>query len=520
MTRHLIGGLAALTLLATAPQAIAGGKDCYGGEDNEAGYRAREAACAAVIAAGADAPTLTRANVSRAYALGGLGRHEEALKAIDTALALSPGDLVAQVARAQTLGSLHRMDDAIAAATDVIKSHPESAGGWWLRGTYWQYGRKDPEKALADYTAAIAADPRHGLSYFYRAKLAPDDAAALPDLDKAAGLEPDDPEIRIARADALQNLHRPKEAVAEYDAALKLDPKNVDALISRAYARLDLEDFKGAEADANRAVALAPKPGAAYFAKCYVFEAEQAIDKAAASYEAAAVALPKDAGVQLALARTRRLQKQYDQALAALDAAEALDAASLEPKDAEVPYQRALVWRERGDFGKAVTQYDIAIGRQPRALTYHMRGWAYAELGNHKAALADFTKAAELEPKSVESFVSKGDEENALDLPDAAMESYRKALAIDPNQVDALAAVAALLMDRGDPAGAAQTYEQALKVAPDESRLWFWLGEVRLEQGDPAEALKLIDRGLKLDPKSKLGLADRGQTLENLGRPA
>nr|QQZ50625.1 tetratricopeptide repeat protein [Phenylobacterium glaciei] len=116
-----------------------------------------------------------------------------------------------------------------------------------------------------------------------------------------------------------------------------------------------------------------------------------------------------------------------------------------------------------------MTQYDIAIGRQPRALTYHMRGLAYAALGNHKAALADFTKAAELEPKSAASFVSKGDEENALDLPAAAMESYRKALGVDPKEVDALAAVAALLVDRGDLAGAAQTYEQALKVAPDES---------------------------------------------------
>nr|QQZ50624.1 hypothetical protein JKL49_03865 [Phenylobacterium glaciei] len=34
---------------------------------------------------------------------------------------------------------------------------------------------------------------------------------------------------------------------------------------------------------------------------------------------------------------------------------------------------------------------------------------------------------------------------------------------------------------------------------------------MRLEQSDPAEALKLIDRGLKLDPKSKLGLTDRGR---------
>ncbi|MDP2008572.1 MAG: tetratricopeptide repeat protein [Phenylobacterium sp.] len=514
MTRHLIGGVAALTLLAAASGAWPA-NPCFSTDEGEAAFKATERACAALIAAGGAAAEITKAHVARSYALADLGRREEALAAADAALALSPDHLPAMMARIHVLSKLDRVEDALATAASAITAHPGSAEARTVRGLLWQHKRSDPERALADFNAAIAADPRDGLSYFYRANLAESDAAALSDLDKAAELEPENAEVRTVRGDTLRMLGRAKEALADYDAALMADPRHEDALAGRVFAKVSLNDQTGAARDAEMALRLNPNSATAQFASGYVLEDAELWDQAAAMYEAAAVGAPDAISVRLGLARVRHAQGKHDAALAALNAAEAI-----EPQDATIPYERARVWASRGEFAKAVTQYDIAIARKPSALNYHMRGFAHSDLKNYKAALADFTKASELMPTSIEALLSKGDAEGELGLTDLALASYRKALAIDPDYVSALTSVAAALVVKGDLAGAGEAYERALKIAPNESRIWIWLGEVRRDQGDYEAALKLVDRGLKLNPKSQSGLSDRADMLNELGRPA
>jgi len=514
MNRHLIGGLAALTLLAAAPTAWAA-NPCFSTEEDEAALKATERACAALIAAGGAAGEITQAHVARSYALADLGRSDEALREADAALALSPNDLPALLARIHNLARADRVDEALASATSAVAAHPGSADALTVRGLLWQHRRSDPERALADFNAAIAADPKDGVAYFYRAELAQDAAAALPDLNKAVALEPESLEIRTVRGDTLRTLGRAKEALADYDTVLKADPRHEDALAGLVFAKVSLDDQAGAARDAETALRLNPNSATAQFASGYVLEDAELWDQAAAMYEAAALGAPDAISAHLGLARVRLAQGKHDAALAALTAAEAV-----EPEDENVPYERARVWASRGEFTKAVAQYDIAIARNPIALNYHMRGFAHSDLKNHKAALADFTKASELMPTSIEALLSKGDAEGELGLIDLALASYRKALAIDPDYVSALTSLAATLAIKGDLAGAGEAYERALKIAPNESRIWIWLGEVRRDQGDYEAALKLVDRGLKLDPKSQAGLSDRADILSELGRPA
>ena len=514
MTRTLLGGLAALALLATATQATAAAVDACLSPAARADHQAREVACAKLIAAGGDIPTMTRAHVARGYSLSVLGRDDEALKAAEAALVLSPDDLNAQMLRVEELDFLGRTDEAFAVATEAIKAHPDKADGWVKRGTLWQYDRKELKPALADYEAAIKADPKAAFPYYYRAGLAPSSAAALLDLDTAVALWPGSAMIHTARGDALAGLGRTRDAIAAYDAALRLNPHDGNALIGRAYDRLKLNDIKGATQDAEAAVAH-EATASALFVRGYVREEAKAWDLAAADYEAAVATAPDRFSYRLGLARVRRAQGRYDEALAALTAAD-----RIEPESADVPAERAQIWVDRGDFAKAVVQYDIAIARSPAAQTYYDRGLAHSALRNHRAALADYGKAAELDPTSPDALTSRGVEEGELGMLDAQAKSLAQALALDPGNLNALSARADAQIAKDDMAGAAQTYEEALKSHPDEPNLWFCLSEIRHDLGDPAEALKAADRGLKLDSKSQLGLKDRATALEGLGRPA
>ena len=72
---------------------------------------------------------------------------------------------------------------------------------------------------------------------------------ALDDLNVAAGLAPDDPEIYAMRAAAYRQLETPDLAEENIDEALKLSPSHPGALLERGYLRRAKGDVEGARAD-------------------------------------------------------------------------------------------------------------------------------------------------------------------------------------------------------------------------------------------------------------------------------
>ncbi len=514
MIKTLLGALGALACLSVGSSAWANQATCLDGAEGQPAIEARVAACAEMIARGGDAATLTDAYRSQAIALSDLKRSDEALKSVDRALALSPDNLFALILRSQILADLNRVDEAIEAATMALKAHPDQAFGWYQRAFLWHRYKSEPAKALADYNAAISADPGRAMPYSLRAELADTPQAALLDLNKAVALDPKDVQFRLDRADVLIELSRVSEAMADYNEALRLEPDNVDAVVGRVYAAGRLGDLKGALKLAEAGRSRLPNVPAIQMALGFAHEMNGNLEPAAIAYQAAST--PKPAFLALtALTRVQRLQGRYDQALATIAAAEAL-----KPDSPFVPLQRGSIWLDQEQYAKAVAQYDLALGREPTAEAFHNRGLAHSGLQDHKAALADFTKAAELDPDRVDTLVSIGHEQAWLEMPEAALKSYDRALTLDPDSIGALVGRADQLAARGDVAGAALAYERAVSVQPDDPDLWLSLAEIRNGQGDLAQSLKLIDRALKLDPKSQLGLTRRAEVLSDLGRPA
>ena len=72
---------------------------------------------------------------------------------------------------------------------------------------------------------------------------------ALDDLNVAAELAPEDPEIYAMRAAAYRQLETPDLAEENIDQALKLSPSHPGALLERGYLRRAKGDIEGARAD-------------------------------------------------------------------------------------------------------------------------------------------------------------------------------------------------------------------------------------------------------------------------------
>jgi tetratricopeptide (TPR) repeat protein len=67
-------------------------------------------------------------------------------------------------------------------------------------------------------------------------------------------------------------------------------------------------------------------------------------------------------------------------------------------KDAVVYNNRALAYKEKGDYAHAIADFTKALRLKPEWFVYYNRGGAYESKGDENAAIADFTKAIQLSP--------------------------------------------------------------------------------------------------------------------------
>ena len=88
--------------------------------------------------------------------------------------------------------------------------------------------------------------------------LAGDPVRAYAAAGQALGLQPNDPELLLDRAEAAASAGYYDKAVADLDHVLKADPGRVDALIYRASANRTLNRLDAALADVEKALTLTP----------------------------------------------------------------------------------------------------------------------------------------------------------------------------------------------------------------------------------------------------------------------
>ena len=90
---------------------------------------------------------------------------------------------------------------------------------------------------------------------------------ALDDLNVAAELTPEDPEVYAMRAAAYRQLETPDLAEENIDQALKLSPSHPGALLERGYLRREKGDIEGARTDWLTVIQTMPGTDIADFAR-------------------------------------------------------------------------------------------------------------------------------------------------------------------------------------------------------------------------------------------------------------
>jgi tetratricopeptide (TPR) repeat protein len=171
---------------------------------------------------------------------------------------------------------------ALTSVQGVLRPYSQGCGKFFTA----QYG-----PAAADFTQALAIEPRFTAALVYRAAAAlytRDYPAALRDCDDARGADGRNPEPWMVRGEVHMRMGgKEEEAVKDFTEAIQVDPRFSSPYTGRAQAYRALGSYDKAITDHNTAVTLAPDDPYARNSRGVTYARMKDWDRAVQDYEKA-----------------------------------------------------------------------------------------------------------------------------------------------------------------------------------------------------------------------------------------
>ena len=202
--------------------------------------------------------------------------------------------------------------------------------------------------------------------------------------------------MHLHRGYAWGNKGEYDNAIADFTEAIRLgrelDRVNADRYRSRAWS--DKGQLDKAEADFNEAIRLHPKNAGIFVLRGNCRQARGEYDTAIADYDQALRLDPKNARAFLREAgpSIRRAVRPGHRRLRSLHRART-------PKDPSYYYGRASAWHCKGVYERAIADYTRAIQLDPKNVdAYYYRGRSWIARAGLDKAIADYSQAIRLDP--------------------------------------------------------------------------------------------------------------------------
>jgi len=172
------------------------------------------------------------------------------------------------------------------------------------------------------------------------------------------------------------------------------------------------------------------------------------------------------------------------------------------PTDAKTYYQMGNDFYEKGDYDKAIENYNMAILLNPIfSEAYFNRALAYYQLKNFDKSIADYTKSMELDPQNPIIYNNRGDSFYRKQDFQSAVKDYDKAIALNPNYLKAF-------YNRGLSYASIEEYEKAVedftkvvKLKPDFAEAYHLRGLAYEYAGTLSSAIADYEKALELNPE-------------------
>ncbi len=198
------------------------------------------------------------------------------------------------------------------------------------------------------------------------------------------------------------------------------------------------------------------------------------------------------------------------------------DASLVESPLDDVAYNNhGLVRYDQGDKQGAIADFSKAVELNPRnATAYCNRGIAHADLGDKRSALSDFDTALTIDPNLAIAYNHRGLVYSDLGDKRQAIADYSEALRIQPDYATAYFNRGAARSKIGDFQGAIADYSEAIRLKPDYANAYFNRGFAYQQTGDKAAAIADYDEALQADAQFAAAYNNRGFVRYEVGDTA
>jgi tetratricopeptide (TPR) repeat protein len=346
---------------------------------------------------------------------------------------------------------------------------------------------------------------------------------------KAAGGDPfsmgllglSDAGRRARRAESHWRRGEGRQALDECERSIALDPTDPHAYGVRGLIRREAGRFEEAEADCNEAVTRGLEHPEVYLARAVAREALGRPDEALADCDAALKLAPEHPGAFNSRALIRKRLGRSVEALA--DFGKALTLAPEWPLPAA---NRGMAHLEAGRFDRAVTDFTEAIRRVERlmlpdpaawrggpdvslAAFFALRAEAHEAQGAVDSALADYSRAVDLDPEDPRVHLSRGRFHLRTGDLDEAIDDFSEAVRLRPDLPLGYFDRARARASGGDLDAALEDLDETVRWAPDDPGPHSFRSQILVSLGRLDDALRDLNRIVELAPENPMGYYQR-----------
>jgi len=381
----------------------------------------------------------------------------------------------------RSMGNLERARQAFEAASDDPSLFPLARA---LTAMI-----EEPSKAqglvIPALNEAVAAWPNEPAWHLVLANLYLEQEeldAALPHLQHAADLDPENGDAWLALARALREAGHPDEAQSAYEQVVRLLPGLGQVWKEAGALALARSDYERAATWFARAQTVGPADVEALTGAA---RADLGLGRMAAARAKAQTALeqnPESASALQCLAEVLAMEGDVDQALSLLERA-----ASHSDRPAAITAMRARLLTEHGRADQAVADLQRTLEETTDDSLWGALADALASTGRFDEALEAGHEAARLAPRSAPHRVRLGRISRQAGYLDRAVDELA--------QAEALAASAELAMEQGQVFEERREFDRALQAYQHAVELNPGLGQAYLRAG-------LVYRSLKAYPQA------------------
>ncbi|MFF1412633.1 tetratricopeptide repeat protein [Streptomyces sp. NPDC058289] len=385
-----------------------------------------------------ESPELTRLSDELRTALDQPAPGTVALTALLARAALAPeGRVLALTLRGRDHRNAEEYAEALADYTRALALNPRAERASFGRALTQQLTGSN-EAAIADYTRTVELDPHDGMSLVNRGTLyrgAGRFEEALADFERAMEIFPGDRRALVNRGTVHHAMGRYEEALADFTRALAAQPEPDSwTLVYRATAFEALGRHEEAFADLGRAIELSPDDFWAFTNRALAHQKLGRYEEALADFTRAAELRPHDAWPVAWRADIHRRARRYEDAL--VDYSRAIE---LAPGHGWSLTGRGDTLLSLGRYDEALTDLSSAVVQEPdSSWVLYLRATGWMKLGRFDRALADFDRVHEIRPDDHWVIRRRGDCHRMLGRNEEALADYGHAVELCPTSASTL----------------------------------------------------------------------------------